>query len=231
MKNSNNVVAMEPAQIQSIAKNLKALIEGSKVSEIEIARALNTSVLTIRRIVSGETEDPRISTLKAIADYFNVSIDALLDDNGQRSINSMIKNKPRVIPILGWKTIEASESIEAINLNDWNEWYPVVGEQNYISASTFAIESRPSMQPRFPLGTLFIVSPDEAPMDSDIILIRMKQEKELSLRELIIDPPKWQLQPVVTGSETLFFDEKKHEILGVVVFTVLHKRKMESKNT
>lgn len=224
-------VGMDPTQLQSIAKNLKALIVNSKVPELEIARALNTSVLTIRRIISGETEDPRISTLKAIADYFNVSIDSLLDDNEQRSINAMVKNKPRVIPILSWKEIEATDSITNINLNDWNEWYPVVGEQNYISASTFAIESRPSMQPRFPLGTLFIINPDETPMDSDIILIRMKQEKELSLRELIIDSPKWQLQPIVTGSETLFFDEKKQEILGVVVFTVLHKRKMQSMNT
>ena len=230
MKNST-AVAMEPAQIQSIARNLKALVVGSKVSEVEIARALNTSVLTIRRIISGETEDPRISTLKAIADYFNVSIDSLLDDNEQRSINAMIKSKPRVIPILGWKDIEACDSIMDINLSNWDEWYPVVGEQNYISVSTFAIESRPSMQPKFPIGTLFIINPDEPPLDSDIILIRMKQEKALSLRELIIDPPKWQLQPIVTGSETLFFDEKKHEILGVVVFTVLHKRKMESMST
>ena len=230
MKNST-AVAMEPAQIQSIARNLKALIDGCKVPELEIARALNTSVLTIRRIISGETADPRISTLKAIADYFNVSLDSLLDDNAQRSINAMIKNKPRVIPILSWKEIEASDSITNINLSNWGEWYPVIGEQSYISASTFAIESRPSMQPKFPLGTLFIVNPDETPIDGDIILIRMRQEKELSLRELVIDSPKWQLQPIVTGSEILFFDEKKHEILGVVVFTVLHKRKMESMNT
>ncbi|NDC31768.1 MAG: helix-turn-helix domain-containing protein [Bacteroidetes bacterium] len=228
--NNSKEVTVEPAQIKSIAKNLKALIESSRVPEIEIARALNTSVLTIRRIISGETEDPRISTLKALADYFKVSIDALLADNDQRSINSMINSKPRVIPILGWQIIEASESIQSINLNEWNDWYPVVGEQNYISASTFAIESRPSMQPQFPLGTLFIVNPDEAPRDSDIILIKMRQESALSLRELIIDPPKRQLQPIVTGSETLFYDAKKHEIIGVVVFTVLHKRKMDSMN-
>jgi hypothetical protein len=47
----------------------------------------------------------------------------------------------------------------------------------------------------------------------------------LSLRELIIDPPKWQLLPIVSGSESLFFDEKKHSILGVVVLTILHQRK------
>ena len=158
MKNSN-AVTMDPAQVQSIAKNLKALIDGCKIPEIEIARALNTSVLTIRRIISGETADPRISTLKAIADFFNVSIDSLLDENYQRSINAMIRTKPRVIPILTWKAIEATESVEEIDLNHWNEWYPVVGDQSYISPSTFAIESRPSMQPRFPLGTLFIINP------------------------------------------------------------------------
>ena len=80
------------------------------------------------------------------------------------------------------------------------------------------------MQPRFPFGTLFIIDQNESPRDGDVILIKMKLEKVLSLRELIIDSPKWQLQPIVSGSENLFFDATNHSIIGVVVLTVLHKR-------
>lgn len=223
--NNSKALVMDQTQIQSISKNLKILLKSHGVSEAEIARALDTSVMTIRRIISGETEDPRISTLKLIAGYFNVSIDSLLNDNEERSINVMTKTKPQFIPILDWKIIAANASIKDINFSEWKEWYPIISEQNYIDDLTFALESRPSMQPRFPLGTLFIINPSEKPMDGDIILIKMKQEQDLSLRELIIDPPKWQLHPTVTGSETLFFDEKKHGIVGVVVLTLLHKRK------
>lgn len=223
--NISKALVMDQTKVQSIAKNLRTLLKIHEVSEVEIARALNTSVMTIRRIISGETGDPRIFTLKLIADYFNVSIDSLLDDNQQRSINVMAKNKPQFIPILDWKTIEANASISDIDFCKWKEWYPIISEDNHINEVTFALESRPSMQPRFPHGTLFIINPSEAPIDGDIILIKMKQEKELSLRELIIDSPKWQLQPIVVGSETLFFDEKKHDIIGVVVLTLLHTRK------
>lgn len=222
--NNSKALIMDQTQIRSIAKNLKDLLNSRGVSEVEIARALDTSVMTIRRIISGETEDPRISTIKLIADYFNVSIDSLLNDNNQRSIDTLTKKTPQFVPILDWKTVEANSSIKDINLNAWKEWYPIVAEQDYTNNLTFAIESRPSMQPRFPHGTLFIINPSESPLDGDIILIKMKQEQEISLRELIIDPPKWQLQPIVTGSEILYFDEKQHNILGVVVLTLLHKR-------
>lgn len=215
---------MEQTQINSIAKNVSALLKIHAVSESELARSLNTSVMTVRRIISGETEDPRISTIKLIADYFNVSIDSLLEDQGNQSINVMEKKTTRFVPILNWSTLETIDSIADSDLSEWNEWYPIVSKHNEISPKTFALESRPSMQPRFPHGTLFIINPNETPIDGDIILIKMVLEKELSLRELRIDSPKWQLQPIITGSETLFFDKQKHNIVGVVVLTILEAR-------
>ena len=202
------------------------LLDARGVSESEIAQSLSIPVMTVRRIVSGETGDPRISTLKLIADYFNVSIDSLLEDNDQKSLNFMAKKMPQFIPVLDWKTAGNITSLKDIDLNAWKEWRPIVlSDSSSLSENAFALESRPSMQPRFPTGTLFIIDPNETPTDGDIVLIKMKTDGDLSLRELIIDPPRWQLQPVVAGSEVLFYNESQHQIVGIVILSMLHTRK------
>lgn len=222
--NNTKALVMDQNKVRSIAKNLKNLMVDRGVTETEIARALNTSVMTIRRIISGETEDPRISTLKLITDYFKVSIDSLIENNDGKSVSSMTKNNPLFIPILDWNLLEEYE-VPNIDLMDWKDWYPIAGDQDFINESTFAIESRPSMQPRFPSGTLFFINPSEKPIDGDIVLIKMKRDSNLSLRELIIDSPKWQLQAIIPGSETLYYDQVLHDIIGVVVLSLLRKRK------
>lgn len=223
----NAVTELKPSkiQVQTLAKNLRSLLNARNISENEIAQSLDIPVMTIRRIVSGETADPRISTLKLIADYFDVSIDALMGNN-EKSINLMTKKMPQFVPILDWEIAGNINSTKEINLINWKQWQPIVfGDNASLSENSFALESRPSMQPRFPKGTLFIIDPNETATDGDIVLIKIKNSKDLSLRELIIDPPRWQLQSIVTGSEVLFYDSSLHNIMGVVVLNMLHTRK------
>jgi SOS-response transcriptional repressor LexA len=214
------------SQLKKLAKNLQMLLNEHQVTEGEIAQSLAIPVMTVRRLVSGETTDPRISTLKLMADYFNVSIDSLIEDNTSKSISLMSKSMPQFVPILDWNTAMRIKSIKEIETKSWKEWYPVIlGDQTLLSNDAFALESRPSMQPRFPIGTLFIIDSNEIPNDGDIVLIKMKMSGELSLRELIIDSPRWQFQPVIAGSDTLFYDNSQHHIAGVVILTILHTRK------
>ena len=60
-------------QIQRLADNLQSLMKTRNISENDISKTLDIPVMTVRRIVSGETTDPRISTLKLFADYFNIT--------------------------------------------------------------------------------------------------------------------------------------------------------------
>lgn len=224
--NTIAALKMNESQIKTLAKNLRMLLEVHQVTENEIAQSLNIPVMTVRRLVSGETTDPRISTLKLMADYFKVSIDSLIEDNAFNSIASMGKAAPQFIPVLNWQTIKDINSTNDINLKTWKEWHPIVfGDQFLLGNNAFALESRPSMQPRFPIGTLFVIDPNETPRDSDVALIKMKTDGSISLRELIIDSPRWQLSPIVSGSETLFYDESQHRIMGIVVLTILQARK------
>lgn len=220
------VLDMNESQLKTLAKNLRMLLEEHRVTESEIAQSLNIPVMTVRRLVSGETGDPRISTLKLLADYFKVSVDALIEDSTSKSIASMGKTALQFIPVLDWQIIKDINSTNDINLKIWKEWHPIVFvDQFLLSSDAFALESRPSMQPRFPVGTLFVIDPNETPRDSDVALIKMKADGSVSLRELIIDSPRWQLSPIVSGSEALFYDENQHTIMGIVVLTMLQTRK------
>lgn len=217
---------MDESQLKNLAKNLRMLIDERCITENDIAQSIHIPVMTVRRLVSGETVDPRISTLRLMANYFKVSIDSLIEDNTSNAIACMGRAAPQFIPVLDWKTIKDINSTRDINLKTWKEWHPIVfSDQFSLSNHAFALESKPSMQPRFPMGTLFVVDPNESPTDSDIALIKMKKDGNISLRELIIDLPRWQLYPIVSGSETLFFDESQHSIMGIVVLTILQTRK------
>ena len=224
----SNIAALEISDTQpkKLSKNLRLLLDKRRMTESEVAQSLNIPVMTVRRLVSGETTDPRISTLKLIADFFNVGIDSLIEDNHPNTISLMKKNIPQFVPVLDWKSAANITSINDLDLASWKDWQPIaLGTQTPLNNNTFALESRPSMQPRFPSGTLFIIDLNETPTDGDIVLVKMKTDGDLSLRELIIDPPKWQLQPIISGSETLFYDSNKHVITGVIILTMLHARK------
>lgn len=79
---------------KDLSHNLSLLMKGSNVSESDLARALNLPYNTIHRLISGYTTDPRISTLKSIAIYFNVSLDDLFYSNCSSSeVDKHIKSK------------------------------------------------------------------------------------------------------------------------------------------
>src|SRR3990167_4059426 len=81
-----------------IAENIKKLMDARNLSELHLARDLGLSVMTVRRVISGETGDPRISTLSLIADYFQVSVDFLRQSYAM-PFTIMKYNTPSFLPI------------------------------------------------------------------------------------------------------------------------------------
>lgn len=57
---------------------LKEIRKSKGISQLKLALALNTNQNTVSRYETGERE-PDLNTLIQIADYFNVSIDYLLE--------------------------------------------------------------------------------------------------------------------------------------------------------
>lgn len=66
---------------------LKEIRKSKGISQLKLALDLNTNQNTISRYETGERE-PGISELIAIADYFNISIDYLLERTDNPKINT-----------------------------------------------------------------------------------------------------------------------------------------------
>lgn len=211
-------------QRSAISENLNYLIKLKKTTESKVAQELNIPVMTVRRLLSGETTDPRVFTLKTIADYFQVSINALIEVNEFPRQELISPSKPLFIPVFNWEQIK---NIQSHNLEKWPTWVPITIEKNQkISDKTFALESRPFMYPPFQPGTIFILDPELKPSDGDLVLVNLRENNELTLRGLHIDPPDWQLHSVSQSSNILNFSKECHEIIAVVFLTLFYNRKI-----
>src|SRR3990167_9818734 len=97
---------IEQLEAQIISKNLSQLLKKNNKTDGEVAAALDVPVMTIKRLLSGETTDPRVYTLKTIADYFGITVDSLLEENDGNKMTIEAKNKPVFVPILNWEVVE-----------------------------------------------------------------------------------------------------------------------------
>lgn len=228
MNKETTLTVISNKKTERIARNLSVLIKNSGLPLTDLAEQLNLPVMTIRRLMSGSTSNPTISTLKLFADKFNVTIDALLDGDieNQKDDNNKSNFKPMFVPVLDWTTAERINNIRELNLDSWTEWQPLSLGQDKISELSFALKSRPSMYPRYSSGTIFIIDPNIEASDGDTILLRIKTNSELTLRSLTIDPPDWDLHSIIADSKSFKFSKSDHEIIGVVMVTLLFNKKL-----
>jgi transcriptional regulator with XRE-family HTH domain len=92
-------LTLDQDQRNMISENLGYLMKRKNTTESKIAQELNIPVMTVRRLLSGETTDPRVFTLKRLADYFDVSIDALIGINQLTPHELNNPTKPLLIPV------------------------------------------------------------------------------------------------------------------------------------
>jgi transcriptional regulator with XRE-family HTH domain len=65
-------------EISIIAKNIKKYREKKGISQDKLSKLAGITLHTITKIESGATPDPRIETVKKIADALGVSVDDLI---------------------------------------------------------------------------------------------------------------------------------------------------------
>jgi transcriptional regulator with XRE-family HTH domain len=210
----------------NLAANLRLLMKKRNVSESDIAKTINLPALTIRRLVSEETTDPRLSTIRLIADYFDVSLDFLSENTDESCAIFIKRNRPTFVPILDWETAAKIKSLKEIDLTIWKDWQAItLKTQHFISEKAFALTNRPSMETSFPRGTIFVIEPNSKPEDGDMVLVKIKKNNELSLRKIIMDPPEWMLESIAIGSKSILHSEDEHKIVGVVELTILERNR------
>ena len=65
-------------ELSIIAKNIKKYRKKKAISQDKLSKLAGVTLHTITKIESGATPDPRIETVKKIADALGISVDELL---------------------------------------------------------------------------------------------------------------------------------------------------------
>src|SRR3990167_4538826 len=175
-------LATEFETIENLTTNLRHIMKLKGITEAELARKTHIPQPTLHKILSGKTNDPRASTVKSLADFFDISIDELL--TGAPSTKSQnTASKTQSIPIISWgQCIDATNYIKNLTPTNWSCW--IVSE--FLSEHAYALTSKPCSDLRFPKGTVLIIDPKITAEDGDMVIVHYPNTQEATLREISI---------------------------------------------
>lgn len=209
----NKKIFQKKSYNEELIKNIGRLMTKFNINETQLARECDLPQPTINRILSGKTPDPRLSTLAKIAERFQISMGQLLNDELLNEGDAELQGVT-CIPIISWAdAIRGADYITSLDINSWKMWATTEAK---LSAISFALATKPSMEPRFPRNSLLLIDPAPLPSDGDLVIVYFKNSEEATLREILIDGPIKNLKPINPGVD-IPFNPKEQIIIGIVV--------------
>ncbi|MDP3268070.1 MAG: S24 family peptidase [Legionella sp.] len=202
-----------------IKDNLLFLTRKFNISEAELSRKANLPQATLNRLLKGTTDDPRASTLKTIADFFNITVDQLLSDQ-------LLKESTFDTTRLPIYTMDQNQSIlEKIQSNMSLEWSNLLikkEEQSVevepsISDRCMAFEVKgDSMFPQFIEGIFVIIDTTVIAKHRDFVIYLLDKSKQIVLRQYIEEEDNHILKPINYAYKPIQIDEKDI-LIGTVI--------------
>jgi SOS-response transcriptional repressor LexA len=199
----------------AIKQSLLTLIELHHISEAELCRRINIPQSTISRLLNGATNDPRASTLTAIAKYFDVSVDQLI---GLKPIPKTL-NKEAIaamttfIPLLSIEDIKSWTPAANIEQQDkYRQWI----ETESFNKNCFSLKiDDESMWPQFAAGTILVVNPALNPKNRDFIVCYLSKERRGICRQYLSENNIKILKPINQSLPSIKIG-KNDKIVGVI---------------
>jgi transcriptional regulator with XRE-family HTH domain len=145
--------------MKRLPEQLKRLMQYHKMNESTLARKINIPQPVINRLLSGSTSNPRVSTLLALAQYFNVSIEALI---GEEHIPS-----EELAKFAHYIYIQNDRSL----LEGTTPQQMMMSTTKYKNSFAYQV-NHTLLEPRFSQGTLLIISPEKHHKHGDYMMIK-----------------------------------------------------------
>lgn len=183
----------------NISNTLKQLMSAHKLNTMELARRTGIGQPVIYRLISGETDNPKIITLCALADYFGISVNQLIGDaplpithgRNKQKVNKQVTE----IPLINWDEVI-----------DWRAKHDKKHETIFANitpnANLYALKMQDnSMDPVFSKGTILIIDGNKEPSDRSYVVIKLKKEKQIIFRQILIEDDYQYLKPFNPDTE------------------------------
>ncbi len=163
-------------------RNIKYLMDKDGIGSVtELSKKVKLQQSTLHRLLTGEVKDPRYTTLKFLADYFNVSATDLIESNlemiqrgtGIPEGESYLKLSLQKVPVLG--------NTQLGHGGYWSDMqYPVGNGDGFLrwpscDHDVYALKCvGDSMMPRIKEGEFVIVEPNQNFHPGDEVLVVTK---------------------------------------------------------
>lgn len=193
---------------------LKFLLQKERITESELARKTGVCQPVIHRMASGETDNPKIETLRPIANFFSISIDQLIGD------------KPLPDHGPSFHREEPLYYIPLLTLNDVPNWtQPLntimvntrVTTDLKLSSQGYALRLVDStMYPLFPDNTLLIIEPNRVAGHRDFVIAQLKNHQTVIFKQLLFDGEDRYLKSIDPNYPILKL-EKQDKLHGVML--------------
>lgn len=210
-----------PNEKHQVGAVITKLMNNYNLDESTLAKACKISLASLSRIKNNPDSNPTISTLRPIADYFNISIDQLLGFSPIESKKPLANNIPVITQtdIFNW-------------LDNKTTKQPIKNWLNYgfeISDKSFAIEyninTASNINNSVLKNSLLIIDPKRPYKHDNLIFIYNKKLKELFIRKIAIDDQNQIfISPIEDGFSSYIALESCSEnivSLGIIVETRL----------
>ena len=209
--NVKNSFQLDESRRERLSATILSLMKGLNLNESQLARESKLPQPTIHRLLSGQTADPRLFTLLQLADYFQISLDQLMGEKSYSNQDISIRS----IPILSWQDAIGGAAFACqLRPDNWQHW---IATEMLLTKGAYALLSKNSMEPRFPRQSLLLIDPLLIPQDGDLVILRLDDAEEASVREWISDGPKKELKPLLSNhTQPLTYDPLLHQLLGVI---------------
>lgn len=151
-----------------IGINLKKFLKKECMSENELSKRIGIPQQMINRIITGINQNPKLSTITPIADYFKVPLQELISNANLDAANPQIINTQHKVPFVEFKDIEKHGFNHAIS--HANKYVTVELDQNKNYFATTMNDD--SMEPKFSQGTILVFEKEKEPFNGDFCLLK-----------------------------------------------------------
>jgi len=198
---------------------LKGLMRDQSLSETALARLSGVSQPVVHRLMTEQTPNPRLETVRALAQCFHISIHQLIGEAplpshmATAASSSTWKN----IPLLSLK--EACLWADSRHQHQINASKNKIGIDLPVSDHSYAIHMPDTtMSPRFPEGTVLIIDPQQTAQNQDFVLAQYKvgAQSQTTFKQLLIDGEKRYLKPLNPDFQVIQMTDQ-YSLLGTLI--------------
>lgn len=201
--------------MKKLQNALKQLIIEHDLNPSVLGRLTGVLQPVLHRMLTGETDNPRIDTLLPIAQYFNVTLEQLTGITPLHNKDKNIYASVSQAPLLSWPQL--IPHIDAQKKSSDKIYYT----HQKISEKAYALPVKDStMVPIFQEAAWLLVEPELKPANKDFVIVDVETYSEPILRQIYFDGDEVHLKPTHHQFKTLMLQKDDHyRFLGVVIET------------